>query len=265
METLHLYPSKPPLFFHRTPKDLPPSPTTQRSPIPVNNHKERREGTGIWDVPCGPQAPSPKGLRKSLPFSPSLPHCDNPAQQATSLKPYCIPPTHHTSTRAHHSPYQFIPLYKHHAPRSPSNVRRRTIVPSILINKMSAHNLPENHTTVVEQSEICHFWRTHHRNTSEVRKSRGPQHALGNIGVAGRTRGYKSLPNGPTCQTPQFPYALAPRAPLAPRLHPIPYTRITICNGISNHTTSSIYVGPTTVNKKVYYEILQQSVPYPRR
>jgi hypothetical protein len=120
--------------------------------------------------------------------------------------------------------------------------------------------------TVVEQSEICHLWRTHRRNTSELRKYRRPQHALGNICVAGRTRGYnKSLPNGPTCHTPQFPYPLAPRAPLAPRLHPIPYTRIAIWNGTSNHTTSSIYAGTTTVKKKVDYENLQQHGPYRHR
>jgi len=152
------------------------------------------------------------------------------------------------------------------SPAPPSNVRHHTTAPNILINNMAAPNLSENLTTLVEHLEICPPWRTHRRNTSEIWKSRGPQHTLGNAGVPNRTMGYgKSLPSGTTCKTQLFPSALALRYPLDPRLHPIPYKRITIRLGTSKHTTSSIYAATTTINNKVSYENLQQLGPDPPR
>ena len=102
--------------------------------------------------------------------------------------------------------------------------------------------------------------------TPELWETRGPQYTLGNIGIAGKTMVYgSSMPSGPARPTPPFPSALAPRAPLASRLHPIPYTRITICNGTSKHTKSFIHTSTTIVNKKVNYENLLQPGPEPPR
>ena len=52
---------------------------------------------------------------------------------------------------------------------------------------------------------------------------------------------------------------------MAQKLHPITYTRIPICHGISKHIVLSIYTSSTTANKKVNYENLLLPGPGPTR